>query len=350
MTRRPQKSNSFPAISRGRPAVLLAPMEGVTDGPMREFMTSLGGFTYCVAEFLRISQESQSAKCFQNHVPELLSEGKTRAGTHVQVQILGGHSERVAESAFNAYTAGANAIDLNFGCPANTVNRHDGGATLLKYPIRIRSMVEAVRKAVPISVPVSAKIRLGWDSIEPVFENAEMAASGGASWITIHARTRMQGYNPPVFWQSIGDVRMRLGIPVVANGDIFTFEDFLRCRDESGCEHFMLGRGALSDPSLARKISKHLGINEESVNAFEQGREMHLKDDRIHNFESVESWLPVLRDFAKICFSQGLSDGYVTRRTKQWLTMRRKQFGLPWFDHIKTASEFSEILRAMESF
>src|SRR5207248_8564004 len=96
---------------------------------------------------------------------------------------------------------------LNFGCPAKTVNRHDGGATLLKYPQRIRDIVRAVRAAVPGHVPVSAKMRLGWDSIDPIEENAAMAAEGGASWLTIHGRTRLAGYAPPIFWRPIGRVR-----------------------------------------------------------------------------------------------------------------------------------------------
>src|SRR6185436_17754692 len=144
----------------------------------------------------------------------------------------------------------ATAIDLNFGCPARTVNRHDGGATLLKHPHRIREIVRAVREALPAHVPVSAKMRLGWDSIEPIRENAAMAAEGGASWITIHGRTRVAGYAPPIFWEPIGRIRESLGIPVVANGDTWTLDDFRRCRDATGCIHFMLGRGALANPDL----------------------------------------------------------------------------------------------------
>ena len=100
-----------------------------------------------------------------------------------------------------ACDAGALGIDINFGCPAPTVNSHDGGATLLKYPHRIREIVRAVRDAVPSDLPVSAKLRLGWESIDDIYENARMAADGGASWITIHARTRAQGYQPPVYWR-----------------------------------------------------------------------------------------------------------------------------------------------------
>src|SRR5262249_48036181 len=147
-----------------------------------------------------------------------------------------------------------------FGCPAPTVNRNDGGATLLNHPCRIREIVSAVRSAVPKDIPVSAKIRLGWDSIDQVYENASMAAEGGASWLTIHARTRTQGYQPPVFYHPISVVRESLSIPVVANGDVFSLDDFLRCRDETGCMHFMIGRGALARPSLSYEIARELGL------------------------------------------------------------------------------------------
>src|SRR5262249_50415014 len=100
----------------------------------------------------------------------------------------------------------------------------------------------------------------GWDSIEAIYENAEMAAEGGADWLTIHARTRVQVYAPPVYWKPIGVVRERLGLPVVANGDIWTLEDLRRCREETGCRHFMLGRGALANPLLPMQAAQELGL------------------------------------------------------------------------------------------
>jgi tRNA-dihydrouridine synthase C len=103
-------------------------------------------------------------------------------------------------------------------------------------------------------------MRLGWDTIDAIHENAAMAEAGGASWVTIHGRTRVAGYQPPIFWRPIGEVRERLSIPVVANGDIWTIEDFRRCRDETGCSHFMLGRGALANPLLPLQAAQELGL------------------------------------------------------------------------------------------
>ena len=146
------------------PALILAPMDGITDAPMRAVQGEIGAFTYAVSEFVRVSQEVPPKHVLLRHVPELLTGCVTPTGLPVQVQLLGGDPGRMARAAAIAWQAGARAIDINFGCPAPTVNRHDGGATLLKYPDRIREVVAAVRGALPPEIPVSAKLRLGWDA------------------------------------------------------------------------------------------------------------------------------------------------------------------------------------------
>src|SRR5438552_4445369 len=198
-----------PMIEAGVAALVLAPMEGVTDAPMRALLSELGGFSFCVAEFLRISRAVPGTRVFSKHVPELMHGCMTPAGLPVQVQLLGGDPDKLAQAALTAVRAGARAVDLNFGCPARTVNFHDGGATLLKYPDRIREIVATVRAAVPADLPVSAKLRLGWDDPEAIHVNAARAAEGGADWITIHGRTKSQGYRPPAYWQPIGEIRAR---------------------------------------------------------------------------------------------------------------------------------------------
>jgi tRNA-dihydrouridine synthase C len=235
-------------------------MDGFTDSPMRALQGEFGAFTFAVSEFIRVSASPVPAKVFQRDVPELLTSGKTVSGLPVQVQILGGDPLLMAESARLAVEAGAESIDINFGCPAPVVNRRDGGATILKHPERIRDIVKAVREALPYEIPVSAKLRLGWSRVEEVHKTAAMAAEGGADWITVHARTKEQRYRPPVDWQRLGLLRKELPVPLVANGDIWTLDDFRRCRDITGCEHFMLGRGVMADPKLARAVARELGI------------------------------------------------------------------------------------------
>jgi len=301
-------------------------MEGVTDAPMRALMGASGAFTYAVSEFLRVSDVPLPVKVFLRDVPELESDGLTPTGMPVQIQILGGNPERMALSAIAALKAGAKGIDINFGCPAPTVNRHDGGASLLKYPHRVREVVRAVRDAVPAELPVSAKLRLGWESVDDIYENAGMAAEGGASWITIHARTKMQGYMPPVYWKPIGRVREMLGIPVVANGDIWTRDDFLLCQEQTGCSHYMLGRCALVNPALPTLIAHELGLGGDPVE------------------EPIDwvSWMRRLVDYTEYYRET------VTPRTvmhlKQWAKMASKLGDFKYFDAVKTSLDPEEFL------
>lgn len=305
-------------------------MDGITDAPMRALQGESGALTYAVTEFLRVNATPIPPKVFKRDVPELETDGLTVSGMPVQVQILGGDPDQMAASALNAVTAGAKAIDINFGCPAPTVNRHDGGSTLLKYPCRVREIVQTIRAAVPSPIPVSAKLRLGWDSIDSIHENAEMAAKGGASWITIHARTRMQGYQPPVYWEPIGEVRKALDIPVIANGDIWTLEDFHRCQDQTGCRHFMIGRGALANPDLPYQIAQDLGM---VCGPGWDGR-----------------WMPLLRKL--VTYTEKYTDASTAKsvtRLKQWLKLASNFGDFKHFEAIKLTRNVEEFFACFES-
>lgn len=311
------------------PALILAPMEGVTDAPMRALQGETGAFTFAVSEFLRVAQSVPPRFVFERHIPELRQGARTPTGMPVQVQLLGGHAGRLAQAAVIACEAGATAIDMNFGCPARTVNRHDGGATLLQHPRRIREIIRAIRDALPAEIPVSAKLRLGWDSVDSVFENAAMAAEGGASWLTIHARTRTQGYAPPVYWPLVGRVRERLGIPVVANGDIWSIEGFRRCRDESGCRHFMLGRGAIANPGFARRVAFELGVADTEAES-----DASNAIDWVTQLQRLMGWTDALNEpqFRQTVF-----------RMKQWLRMASAYGSFHRFDAVKRARNVDEL-------
>lgn len=229
-------------------------MEGVSDAVVRGLLSELGGMDFCVSEFLRVTQHPLSAATLRKHVPELETGGRTRSGVPVQVQLLGSHPEMMAQSAARAVDLGALAIDLNFGCPARRVNGHDGGAALLKCPDRLEGVVAAVRRAVPSGIPVSTKIRLGFEDPDDVFDVVVAAEAAGSDWITIHGRTKKQMYRPPADWARIGLAADRVRIPVVANGDIFAPEDLDRCRAATGCAAFMVGRGAFRDPGLLPRL------------------------------------------------------------------------------------------------
>lgn len=234
--------------------IVLAPMEGLLDFTLRDILTRVGGIDLCVSEFIRVTGTLIPDRVFTRIVPELHRGGRTPAGVPVRAQLLGSDPGCMAENAERLAALGPFGIDLNFGCPAKTVNRHRGGAALLDEPELLCRIVAAVRRAVPRDMPVSAKMRLGFNDDRLALECALALADGGADQLVVHARTKADGYRPPAYWERIAEIREAVAIPVIANGEIWSVADALRCRDVSGCDALMLGRGMVSDPGLARAI------------------------------------------------------------------------------------------------
>jgi len=234
--------------------LLLAPMEGLLDHSLRDVLTRAGGIDRCVSEFIRVTDQLLPARVFLRLMPELAHGSRTAAGTPVRAQLLGSDAACVADNAALLASLGAEGIDLNFGCPAPTVNRHRGGAVLLDEPELVRAIVAAVRRAVPGALPVSAKMRLGHRDDALMLDNARAIAAAGACELVVHARTKLHGYRPPAYWESIARIREAVAIPVIANGEIWTVVDARRCIEVSGCDALMLGRGMVADPGLARAI------------------------------------------------------------------------------------------------
>jgi tRNA-dihydrouridine synthase C len=227
-------------------------MQGIGDATVRGILSEIGGMDACVAPFVRVSVRPVGERALARECPELRSGARTSAGVPVHVQLLGAHPAHMAETAACAVSLGAQAVDLNFGCPVGRVNRHDGGAALLREPARITRIAQTVRRAVPDSIAVSAKVRLGWEKPSEVTAIVQAAEAAGVDWVTVHGRTRDQLYDGRANWSAIGVARSAVRIPVVANGDLRSPEDLAACRAVTGCEHFMVGRGALSRPELFR--------------------------------------------------------------------------------------------------
>ena len=236
--------------------LLLAPMEGLLDFTLRDILTRVGGIDRCVSEFIRVSGTLLPDRAFIRVVPELNHGGRTRAGVPVRAQLMGSDAVCLAENAAKLAALGPAGIDLNFGCPAKVVNRHGGGAALLDDPELVARIVAAVRRAVPPAMPVSAKMRLGNLCDTRAVECAQAIAGSGADELVVHARTKAHGYRPPAYWERIHDIRSHVSIPVIANGEIWSVADAVRCREQSGCNALMLGRGQVCDPGLALAIAR----------------------------------------------------------------------------------------------
>jgi tRNA-dihydrouridine synthase C len=310
--------------------IFLAPMEGVADHRIREILTAIGGIDVCVTEFVRIIHNEISPKVFKRYCPEIDNDCKTSSGTPVRIQLLGGDPEWVAVNAANAAKSGANAIDLNFGCPAKQVNNSDGGASLLRDPQRVYDVVSAVRKAVPDHVPVSAKIRLGFEDRSRYLDNAMAVFEAGASELAVHARSKVDGYKPPAYWEYIAKIKDAIDIPVIANGEVWSVADYHRCREVSGCEDVMIGRGLMCQPDLARQIKADLaGEDYIPMTWAEIGPLLH----KFHN------------DTAPLYPSKFLGN-----RLKQWLAYLRLHYpeANDFFDTVKRlrqAEDFEKVFR-----
>lgn len=241
-----------------RPVRLLAPMEGLTDPLMRQILTQIADdlgrpYDWAVSEFIRVTHYPLPAHTFLKSVPELLTDGKTKSGTPIHVQLLGNNPEAMSQSAMTAVNLGASAIDLNFGCPAKTVNNHKGGSVLLEEPEILYAIISSVRNAVPSEIPVSAKIRLGYTDTSKMYEIGQAVKSANASWLTVHARTKVDGYKPPAYWDKIAPFT-ELGLPIIANGEIWNADHAKCCAKQSATPHLMLGRGAVTRPDLIANI------------------------------------------------------------------------------------------------
>ncbi len=318
-----------------KPVRLLAPMEGLTDPLMREVLTQIAvdlnadmtqkkrGYNWSVSEFIRITQTVLPDHVFYKYVPELRTNSKTKAGTPIHIQLLGSNPKLMAENAIKACELGSPAIDINFGCPAKTVNNHKGGSILLNEPTLMRNIISAVRSAVPSHVPVSVKIRLGYENMDNIDDIRNAIGDSGANWLTIHARTKTQGYKPPAYWDKITKFT-DLPIPIIANGEIWTTEQAHDCMIQANTPHLMLGRGAVTRPDLIAKICHN---------------DNHLPAPTL-------TWSELIPHQINFLYGQAKNNTVLIGRYKQWLGMLTKGYdeAIEVWDKVKREKELNKII------
>ncbi|EBU7060242.1 tRNA dihydrouridine(16) synthase DusC [Salmonella enterica subsp. enterica serovar Goverdhan] len=307
--------------------VLLAPMEGVLDSLVRELLTEVNDYDHCITEFLRVVDQLLPEKSFYRLCPELHNHSRTKSGTLVRIQLLGQHPGWLAENAVRAIDLGSNGVDLNCGCPSKLVNGSGGGATLLKDPELIYRGAKAMREAVPAHLPVTVKIRLGWDSDVRQFEIADAVQQAGATELVVHGRTKEDGYKAEcINWSAIGEIRNRLSIPVIANGEIWDWQSAQDCMAETGCDAVMVGRGALNIPNLSRVIK--------------------YNDTRMPWPDVVK----LLQKYSQL-EKQGDTGLYHVARIKQWLGYLRKEYveATELFTTIRTMKRSDDISFAINN-
>ncbi|MEQ1572340.1 MAG: tRNA-dihydrouridine synthase family protein, partial [Myxococcota bacterium] len=233
------------------PPLILAPMEGVTDRVFRRLIRSVGGCSLTVTEFVA------GAALAGGHRLALRAAAFDPDERPVSIQVYGRDPATLAEAARAVEGLGADLVDLNMGCPSKKVCARSGGSALMKEPGLARDIVRAIRAAT--TLPFTVKMRAGWD---PDHRNApdlaKMCEDEGVEMVTVHWRTRTDLYGGVRRLDTIAEVVSRLKIPVIANGDIVDEHSALTTLAETGAAGLMVGRGAMRDPWVFRRIERAL--------------------------------------------------------------------------------------------
>jgi tRNA-dihydrouridine synthase C len=212
-------------------------------------MASVGGFDEAVTDFIRVPSNA--------HVQSLarVYEAEETSPIPLAAQLMGSDETLMALMAREIEKRGALRIDLNCGCPSNTVTGRGAGSSLLKDPQSVYQVARSLVQAV--SIPVTIKMRSGFEDTSLFRENLLAAQESGVRYITLHPRTKVEGYGPAARWELIREAKQLLKIPLVGNGDILTVDDALRMLRETGCDALMIGRGSVINPFLFRQIKAH---------------------------------------------------------------------------------------------
>ncbi|AIE73148.1 tRNA dihydrouridine synthase B [Synechocystis sp. PCC 6714] len=226
--------------------VLQSPLSGVTDLVFRRLVRR-----YAPHSMLYTEMVSATEIHHLRTLPQVMEIDPQE--NPISIQLFDCRPDFMAEAAQKAAAQGAQSVDINMGCPVNKITKKGGGSSLLRQPAVAEAIVKTVVAAV--DVPVTVKTRLGWDDGEiNIIEFAQRLQDAGAQMLTLHGRTRAQGYKGQARWEWIAKVKQALTIPVIANGDIFSVEAAIACLEQTGADGVMCSRGSLGYPFLVGEI------------------------------------------------------------------------------------------------
>ncbi|PSB56054.1 tRNA dihydrouridine synthase DusB, partial [filamentous cyanobacterium CCP1] len=247
---KPLKIGTFEVHSR----VLQSPLSGVTDLVFRRLVRRYAPHSMMYTEMVSASELHH-----MRQLPKLMEIDPNERP--ISIQLFDCRPDFLAEAAQKAVAEGADTVDINMGCPVNKITKKGGGSSLLRQPELAEQIVRSVVEAV--EVPVTVKTRIGWSETEiNAIEFAQRMEAAGAQMLTLHGRTRSQGYNGTADWNWIARVKSVLSIPVIANGDIFSVESAIRCLETTGADGVMCSRGTLGYPFLVGEIDYFLKTGE----------------------------------------------------------------------------------------
>lgn len=288
--------------------VFMAPMAGITDKPLRKLVSSLGKGVM-VSEMVAIN-------AIQRKNPKTYRIADVRDENYpVVVQLVGNDPELFSEAAKLAEELGAHSLDINMGCPVKKIVNNHAGSALMKDRGLAEKIIEAVVKATPLKV--SVKFRKGWDAANVnAVDFAKMCEDSGASYITVHGRTRSAFYSGEADWNIIREVKEAVKIPVIGNGDINTPYDAKRMIEETGVDGVMIGRAGLGNPWLISQTDSFLksGKEPEKISVSEIKTFMLKHIEELSNYYGQEMGLAISRKF--VCwYCKNLRDAKRFRET-----------------------------------
>ncbi len=247
----PLKIGSFEVKSR----VLQSPLSGVTDMVFRRLVRR-----YAPESMMYTEMVNATGLHYVKQLPKIMEVDRNERP--ISIQLFDCRPDFLAEAAVKAVEEGADTVDINMGCPVNKITKNGGGSSLLRQPEVAEAIVREVVKAV--DVPVTVKTRIGWNDKEiTILDFAKRMQDAGAQMITVHGRTRAQGYNGNARWEWIARVKEILDIPVIGNGDIFSVEAAVKCLEQTGADGIMCSRGTLGYPFLVGEVDYFLKTGEQ---------------------------------------------------------------------------------------
>ncbi|MEK7212979.1 MAG: tRNA-dihydrouridine synthase family protein [Patescibacteria group bacterium] len=253
--------------------IALAPMADMTDGPFTKICREIAGKDFV------IFREMVSAEAIVRGNAKTLKMCEfSKTERPVIIQLFGGRAETIVEAAkIVVKKFKPDGIDINMGCPVPKITgKTRAGAALLKDIPRAVNIIKALKEA-KLGVPISVKTRLGWNKEDEILDFASKLEAAGVDLISIHGRTKNQGYSGTANWAMIASVKKILTIPVLANGDIKNFEDIKKCLEATGADGVMIGRGALGNPWILSKNSKSQIPNHKLKGVILKHAKLHLK-------------------------------------------------------------------------
>ncbi|GAX44170.1 dihydrouridine synthase TIM-barrel protein nifR3 [Tolypothrix sp. NIES-4075] len=234
--------------------VLQSPLSGVTDLVFRRLVRR-----YAPESMMYTEMVNATGLHYVKQLPKIMEVDPNERP--ISIQLFDCRPDFLAEAAIKAVQEGADTVDINMGCPVNKITKNGGGSSLLRQPDVAEAIVREVVKAV--NVPVTVKTRIGWNDQEiTILDFAKRMEDAGAQMITVHGRTRAQGYNGNARWEWIARVKEVLSIPVIGNGDIFSVEAAVRCLEQTGADGVMCSRGTLGYPFLVGEVDHFLKTGE----------------------------------------------------------------------------------------